>query len=86
MDDLHIGEYDFKVIIPDLLLSDRGDDEYNSRHIAGIMSSERRDRQDEIVISKGLDFSEFLENGHFNDNHSQLTSALVGYPEVAKFY
>lgn len=85
--DLHIGENTFKVILPDLMLSEAGDgDAYNSRQIMGVMSTESKDRQSEIVLSKGLDFEEFLLNGHFNDNHSQQTSAIIGYPEEAKFH
>lgn len=49
------------------------------------MSSERDDRQGESVIAKGLDFSDFMQSGHFNDNHSQNTSAIVGYPQESKF-
>lgn len=86
MNDYYIGENDFRVFVPNLLLSERSEDVYNSRRIAGVMSTERRDRQDETVLSKGLDFSDFLQLGHFNDNHSQLTSAIVGYPERAEFH
>ncbi len=86
MNEYFIGENDFRVFIPNLLLSERSGDAYNSRRITGVMSTERKDRQDEVVLSEGLDFSEFIELGHFNDNHSQLTSAIVGYPEDAKFH
>jgi hypothetical protein len=50
------------------------------------MSSERTDRQGEDVIAKGLDFEDFLEEGHFNDNHSPSTAAIVGYPEKTTFH
>lgn len=50
------------------------------RRIGGIISSEDKDRQGEIVLQRGLDFSEFVTNGWFNDNHSKATTDIVGYP------
>jgi hypothetical protein len=41
----------------------------------GFSSSEARDLEGEDVIQKGLDFSEFVSYGWFNDNH---TSGLMG--------
>jgi len=85
--DFFIGEEAFRVIVPEVAFFEKADqEEFNSRQIAGVMSSERTDRQDEIVIAKGLDFEDFLKSGHFNDNHSQETSAIVGYPEEVKHH
>lgn len=50
------------------------------RRIAGIISTENRDRQKEIVIQKGLDFSDFVNHGYYNDNHSKETTGIVGHP------
>lgn len=50
------------------------------RRIGGIISTESKDRQGEVVLQRGLDFSEFLSNGWFNDNHSKDTTGIVGYP------
>lgn len=86
MSDHFIGEEDFKVFLPDIAFAKSEGDEYNSRQIAGVMSTQNTDRQDETVLAKGLDFSDFMSNGHFNDNHSQQTSAIVGYPENVQFY
>jgi len=33
-----------------------------------------------VVLQSGLDFSEFLSYGWFNDNHKQGTSNVLGYP------
>ncbi len=57
-----------------------------SRKIKGIMTTERKDRQGEKVVAKGLCFEQFLHNGHFNDNHSQETSKILGYPESVTFH
>lgn len=87
--DYFIGEDNFRVWLPDVAFiekSQKDEDAFNSRQIVGIMSTERRDRQGETVIAKGLDFEEFLHHGHFNDNHSQATSAIVGYPESVTFH
>lgn len=83
-----IGEKDFRVFLPEVQFVEKAEDadKHNSRKISGIMSTERKDRQGEIVLAKGLDFDEFLKNGHFNDNHSQETSAIVGYPEKVEYH
>lgn len=54
-----------------------------TRPIGGWCSTENLDRQDEVVVAKGLDFSEFVSFGYFNDNHKQETSAVLGYPRTA---
>lgn len=89
MTNYFIGEDSFRIFLPQVAFakSSSGDEEaYNSRKLAGIMSTQRKDRQDEAVIAKGLEFDEFLHNGHFNDNHSQETSAIVGYPEKVQYH
>lgn len=54
------------------------------RPIGGWCSTENIDRQDEVVVAKGLDFSEFVAFGYFNDNHKQDTASVLGYPRVAR--
>lgn len=56
------------------------------RRIAGIISTESRDRQKEVVIQKGLDFDPFINHGWFNDNHSKNTAGIVGYPDSVKYF
>lgn len=55
-----------------------------ARPIGGYCSTETLDRQNEVVVAKGLDFSEFVQWGYYNDNHRQETSAVLGYPRLAK--
>jgi hypothetical protein len=85
-----IGEDDFRVWLPDVqfveLEKSSTEEQYNSRKLQGIMTTDRRDRQGEIVEADGLEFDEFLKHGHFNDNHSQDTSAIVGYPERVQYH
>lgn len=49
--------------------------------LKGIISTEHKDRQGEIIKQDGLDFKPFLEHGWFNDNHSGSTEDVLGYPE-----
>lgn len=55
-----------------------------TRPIGGHCSTESLDRQDEVVVAKGLDFSEFVAWGWFNDNHKQATAEVLGYPKLAR--
>lgn len=57
------------------------------RRIGGIASIQTKDRQAETLIQKGLDFSEFVDYGWFNDNHSKATEDVLGYPDTpAKYF
>lgn len=79
-----ISKSDFRIWLPDVefdFQKAEDEDAYNSRQMVGIMSTGNKDRQSEVAIAKGLDFNPFLQNGHFNDNHNQSTSAVLGYPE-----
>jgi hypothetical protein len=55
------------------------------RRIGGLASVETRDRQGEVLLQRGLDFTDFLKAGWFNDNHSRKTTDILGYPEVVSF-
>lgn len=54
------------------------------RRIGGIVSTDHLDKQHEVLLQEGLDFSPFLKSGYFNDNHSKNTGEAVGYPEIAE--
>lgn len=56
------------------------------RRIGGIVTTERPDRQGEVVLSKGLIWDDWVRNGWFNDNHSKATDAIVGYPEAVAYF
>lgn len=77
---------DFSVFMPNgfEIIEKAGEDIEETRPIGGWCSTESLDRQDEIVVAKGLDFSEFVAFGYFNDNHKQDTAAVLGYPRIAK--
>jgi hypothetical protein len=51
--------------------------------VGGVVSTQDLDRQQEVVVQDGLDFSPFLAHGWFNDNHGQKTVDVLGYPTAA---
>jgi hypothetical protein len=55
-----------------------------ARRIGGFVSTADLDKHGERVLQEGLDFSPFLRDGWFNDNHSRATADIVGFPEAAK--
>jgi hypothetical protein len=61
-------------------------DEDKKRRIAGVISTEALDHQGEIILQNGLDFSYFLQEGWFNDNHEKGIAGAVGYPESVSLY
>jgi hypothetical protein len=77
---------DFRVYVPSVIeIVEKADEGAEVvRSIGGWCSTEDLDRQGEVVIAKGLDFSEFVQFGWFNDNHRQDTDAALGYPKVAR--
>ncbi|OGD36849.1 hypothetical protein A2V94_07115 [Candidatus Atribacteria bacterium RBG_16_35_8] len=82
-----MNDNEFKFNIPEAQFFEKSDkSEGKRRRIGGIASIETTDRQAEILLQKGLDFSEFLQAGWFNDNHSTATTDIVGYPETTKFF
>lgn len=56
------------------------------RRIGGIASLESKDKQDEELLARGLDFTEFVDDGWFNDNHSKKTDDILGYPEGTNLF
>jgi hypothetical protein len=50
------------------------------RLVRGFVTTEHRDREKEKVLQAGLDFTEFLRHGWFNDNHSKSTKSNLGWP------
>lgn len=54
------------------------------RRIGGVVSTDHLDKQHEVLLQEGLDFSPFLKGGWFNDNHLKETGKAIGYPEIAQ--
>lgn len=56
------------------------------KRIGGIITTETKDRQGEIILQRGLDFGDFLTYGWYNDNHSKATTDILGYPEKVAYF
>ena len=56
----------------------------NPMRIGGIVSTDELDQDDERILQNGLDFSDFLTKGWFNDNHGKKTGDVLGYPTAAR--
>ncbi len=82
MNTAHEIPFDFEV--PVRFFEKAGAEVGKQRRIGGIISTENRDRQGEVVLQRGLDFSDFMKNGWYNDNHSRETTGIVGYPELVQ--
>jgi len=72
-------EIPFRIEIP-VEVFEKAGEKGKERRIGGIISTEHKDKQGEVVLQRGLDFADFLKNGWFNDNHSRDTAGIVGYP------
>lgn len=84
--DLIDGKDEFVVYTPGVvdIIDKAGTDIETERPIGGWCSTERLDRQGETVLARGLDFTEFVQHGYYNDNHKQETSAILGVPRTAE--
>lgn len=58
----------------------------NSRALGGYATTEDFDRQSEQIIQKGLDFTECINHGWYNDNHEQTTNAIIGTPTLLELH
>ena len=56
------------------------------RRIGGLISTETRDKQDEVVLQRGLDLEPFATHGYFNDNHDKTAPGIVGYPDAGNIF
>lgn len=61
-------------------------EEGKTRRIGGIASIQTKDRQDETILQRGLDFNDFIDNGWFNDNHTKDTDGVLGYGETVHYF
>lgn len=72
----------FRFYMPSLYAFEKANaPEGQKRRIGGLVSTETRDRENEVILQRGLDFSEFLKSGYFNDNHAKDVAGIVGTPD-----
>lgn len=73
---------DFSFYVPadiSLVKSESGEEEHR---IQGYASNDFKDRQDDVIVQKGLDISNFINYGWFNFDHNN--EEILGYPDKAK--
>ena len=68
----------FRADLGSVLLKAETVGETEGCHFTGTASTEDQDREGEVLIQKGLDFTPFIDYGEFNWNH--MAHAIVGYP------
>ncbi len=49
--------------------------------IAGVVSTEKEDRQEETMLQNGLNWDYFTSDGWFNDNHAKGAANVLGHPD-----
>lgn len=79
-----LSDFRFHVDLDAFSKAGEGDDK-DKMWVGGIVSTSKLDKQEERVLQQGLDFSEFLADGWYNDNHGQKTVDVLGYPTEAKY-
>lgn len=75
------GDFSFDLEIDCFEKAGAGD---KSRRIGGFASTADLDKDEEILIQKGLNFQPFLRGGWFNYNHGQGPDDIIGHPEMAQ--
>jgi hypothetical protein len=76
----------FEFSTPVSFFEKAGEQQGRQRRIGGLVSTESLDRQNEVVLQRGLDFSDFIKSGWWNDNHSKDTAGILGYPERVQLF
>lgn len=71
---------DFALLAPLSAWLEKSGDSAKALRIGGIVSTDTLDRQGEKVVQDGLDFSEFMSFGWFNDNHKSGVNDALGWP------
>jgi hypothetical protein len=78
---------DFQIYAPATFFEKSEAPQGQRRRIAGLITTDSRDRQAEQILQDGLDFSDFLgPYGWFNDNHSKSMTDVLGYPTAVQFF
>lgn len=73
----------FNLFMPfDVVKSEKGEQSEPEMRIAGYASTPDKDRQNDIILQRGLDISNFVDYGYFNYDHN--SSIILGYPDKDK--
>lgn len=74
----------FSTFVPFEILEKGTEDkkEKMTARIGGVISTESRDQQGEVIDQKGMDWDYFLKHGWFNYEHKQGPENILGHPEL----
>jgi hypothetical protein len=72
----------FSVFVPFEVLEKADSPEAMTGRIGGVISTETRDFQGEILAQQGIDWSYFLKHGWFNYEHQKGPENVLGHPET----
>lgn len=78
---VRVGDGAFSVwteVHQDIRKSTQDEEEKGRGPIEGIISTQRRDQQDEVVMQDGVDWSYFLSKGFFNWEHEKGPENVLG--------
>ena len=76
----------FKVHVPITTFEKADAPAGEQRRIGGVISTEARDADGEIILQDGLNFAPFLNSGWFNENHDPKPQSVLGYPaQITKY-
>ena len=56
------------------------------RRFGGLITTDRRDQEGEVMRQDGMDFRPFLKSGFYNVNHSKEVRDVIGYPVSVDFF
>lgn len=73
-------EVPFRMFVPFSMIKGKA----GKMRIGGICSTEHTDQDGETILQDGLDFTNALKTGWFNDNHSKATEGVLGIPDLVK--
>ena len=60
---------------------EKGEEGPKKVKIGGIISTDAKDQQGDILLQEGMDWSYFLQRGYFNYEHQQGPENILGVPE-----
>jgi hypothetical protein len=60
---------------------EKGKEESNKIKIGGIISTDAKDQEGDILLQEGMDWTYFLDRGYFNYEHQQGPENILGVPD-----
>lgn len=71
----------FKFDVPIGMWLDKSAPPGRNRRFGGLITTDGKDRQQEVILQRSLDLEPFKQHGWYNDNHTKDTDGIVGFPD-----